>query len=192
MVAAQFERTELHDAAVSISHSATSVTSLSAAPVQWSMYTTLTWLYSGCSSTLLVLNMEKYESAQQEIAFLGHHITAEGASPILKHMQALQEFPALQDKKQLQSFMGLVNFYRRFISVAANILLPLTDTLRADWTCMVWAPAIQHSFQLIKKTLTAVTTLTHPDTDAEISLAVDASEVLQQWQSGGGGRAILL
>jgi hypothetical protein len=42
------------------------------------MYTTLTWLYSGCSSTLLVLNMEKYESAQQEIVFLGHHITAEG------------------------------------------------------------------------------------------------------------------
>jgi hypothetical protein len=41
------------------------------------MYTTLTWLYSGCSSTLLVLNMEKYESAQQEIVFLGHHITAE-------------------------------------------------------------------------------------------------------------------
>jgi hypothetical protein len=65
MVAAQFERTELHDAAVSISHSATSVTSLSAAPVQWSIYTTFTWFYSGCSSTLLVLNMEKYESAQQ-------------------------------------------------------------------------------------------------------------------------------
>jgi hypothetical protein len=98
-------------------------------------------------------------------------------------MQALQEFPALQDKKQLHSFMGLVNFYRRFIPVAANILLPLTDTLR-----LVWAPAIQHSFQLIKKTLAAVTTLTHPDPDAEISLAVDASEVLQQWQSGGGGR----
>jgi len=107
-------------------------------------------------------------------------------------MQALQEFPAPQDKKQLQSFMGLVNFYRRFIPVAANILLPLTDTLRADWTCMVWAPAIQHSFQLIKKNLAAVTTLTHPDPDAEISLAVDASEVLQQWQSGRGGRAILL
>ena len=107
-------------------------------------------------------------------------------------MQALQEFPAPQDKKQLQSFMGLVNIYRRFIPVAANILLPLTDTLRADWTCMVWAPAIQHSFQLIKKNLAAVTTLTHPDPDAEISLAVDASEVLQQWQSGGGGQAILL
>jgi hypothetical protein len=51
---------------------------------------------------------------------------------------------------------------------------------------------MQHSFQLIKETLAAVTTLSHLDPDAEISLAVDASNthigaVLQQWQSGGGG-----
>jgi hypothetical protein len=32
----------------------------------------------------------------------------------------------------LQTFLGMVNFYRRFIPAAANILLPLTDALRAD------------------------------------------------------------
>jgi hypothetical protein len=52
----------------------------------------------------LVLNMEKCELAHQEIDFLGHHITADGASPILKHVQAIQDFPAPQDKKQLQTF----------------------------------------------------------------------------------------
>ena len=70
----------------------------------------------------LVLNMEKCELACQEIDFLGHHITAEGASPILHHVQAIQEFPAPRDKKQLQTFLGMVNFYRRFIPAAANIL----------------------------------------------------------------------
>jgi hypothetical protein len=79
----------------------------------------------------LVLNMEKCELARQEIAF---HITAEGASPILKHVQAKQDFPAPQDKKQLQTFLGMVNFYRRFIPAAANILLPLTDALGVDWS----------------------------------------------------------
>ena len=49
----------------------------STSPVEHLLYTTFTWFYSSCSSTLLVLNMEKYESAQQEIVFLGHHITAE-------------------------------------------------------------------------------------------------------------------
>ncbi len=141
----------------------------------------------------LILNMEKCELACQEIDFLGHHITAEGASPILRHVQAIQDFPAPQDKKQLQTFLGMVNFYRRFIPAGANILLPLTDALRADWS-WIWAPAMQHSFQLVKDTLAEVATLTHPDPAADISLAVDASNthigvVLQQWQPGGGGRS---
>jgi hypothetical protein len=87
----------------------------------------------------------------------------------------------------------MVNFYRRFIPAAANILLPLTDALRADWSWS-WAPAMQHSFQLVKETLAAVATLTHPDPAAYLSLPVDASNthigaVLQQWQPGGGGRS---
>jgi hypothetical protein len=135
--------------------------------------------------------MEKCELARQEIDFLGHHITAEGASLIFKHVQAIQDFPAPQDKKQLQTFLGMVNFYRRFIPAAANILLPLTDMLQADWSWFL-APAMQHSFQLVKETLVAVATLTHPDQGADLSLTVDASNthiraVLQQWQPGGGG-----
>ena len=75
----------------------------------------------------LVLNMEKCELGQESIECLGHHITAEGAAPIVKHVEAIQNFPQPQDRKQLQSFLGLVNFYRRFIPAAAQILLPLTD-----------------------------------------------------------------
>ncbi len=80
----------------------------------------------------LVLNMEKWELGRQQVDFLGHHITAEGATPITRHVEAVQNFSRPQDKKQLQSFLGLVNFYRRFIPAAARILLPLTDALRAD------------------------------------------------------------
>jgi hypothetical protein len=107
-------------------------------------------------------------------------------------VQAIQDFSPPRDKKQLQSFLGLVNFYCRFIPAVANILLPLTDALRADWD-WVWAPAMQHSFQLIKDTLAAVKTLTHPDLELRrrsAPLAVDASNthigaVLKQWQHSG-------
>jgi hypothetical protein len=44
-------------------------------------------------------------------------------------VEVIQSFPQPQDKKQLQSFLGLVNFYRRFIPAVAQILLPLTDAL---------------------------------------------------------------
>ena len=105
----------------------------------------------------LVLNMEKCEIGRTGIDFLGHHITAAGASPITKHVEVIQSFPRPQDKKQLQSFLGLVNFYRRFIPAAAQILLPLTDALRGEaaWT---WTPAMNHSFSLIKETLSSVAT----------------------------------
>jgi hypothetical protein len=58
--------------------------------------------------------------------FLGHLITAEGAALVQKHVAAIQEFP------RLQSFLGLVNFYRRFIPAAAQILLPLTEALKGS------------------------------------------------------------
>jgi hypothetical protein len=74
--------------------------------------------------------MEKCEIGQGDIDFLGHHITDEGASPITKRVEAIQQLPQPQDKKQLQSFLGLVNFYRRFIPVVAQILLPLIDRCR--------------------------------------------------------------
>jgi hypothetical protein len=128
--------------------------------------------------------MEKCEIGRPGIDFLGHHITAEGASPITKHVEVIQSFRQPLDKKQLQSFLGLVNFYRRFIPAAAQILLPLTDALRGEaaWT---WTPAMNHSFGLIKQTLSSVATLTHPDPAADLCLAVDASNthvgaVLQQ------------
>jgi hypothetical protein len=65
--------------------------------------------------------MEKCELGMQQVDFLGHHITAEWATPIARHVEAVQNFPRPQDKKQLQSFLGLVNFYGRFIPAAARI-----------------------------------------------------------------------
>ncbi len=79
----------------------------------------------------LVLNLEKCEIGRVGIDIFGHHITAEGASPITRHVDVIQQFPQPQDKKQLQSFLGLVNFYRRFIPAVTQILLPLTDALRS-------------------------------------------------------------
>ncbi len=124
--------------------------------------------------------------------FLGHRFTAEGVAPIGSHVEAVQNFPRPQNKKQMQSFLGLVNFYRCFIQVAARILLSLTDALRADW---VWLPVMQHSFQLINDTLASVAVLTHPDLAAEVNLAVDASNthigaVLQQRCTGSGWRPL--
>jgi hypothetical protein len=83
----------------------------------------------------------------------------------------------------------MVNFYRRFIPAVANILLPLTDALRADLS-WIWAPAMQHNFQLVKDTLAEVATLTHPDPAADLRLAVDASSTYIERSYSSGSQAV--
>jgi Reverse transcriptase (RNA-dependent DNA polymerase) len=74
-----------------------------------------------------VINPEKCEFMKEEIVFLGHRLTAEGLSPVAGHVQAMTDFPRSDDLKQLQRFLGLLNYYRRFVPGLAKILCPLTD-----------------------------------------------------------------
>jgi cleavage and polyadenylation specificity factor subunit 1 len=80
----------------------------------------------------LVLNMEKCKLGHQSVDFLGHRITAGGVEPLLKHVVATKDYPQPTDVKTLQSSLGLVNFYRRFILAAAR-LLSLTTHRCSAW-----------------------------------------------------------
>ncbi len=63
----------------------------------------------------LVLNLEKCELGRQSVDFLGHRITAAGVAPLLKHVAAVRDYGRPMDMRSLQSFLGLVNFYGRFV-----------------------------------------------------------------------------
>lgn len=138
----------------------------------------------------LIINPEKCEFGKSTIQFLGHQITSSGATPLLKHVQAVQDYPTPLDRSQLQRYLGMVNFYRRFIPSAAKILLPLTNSLRGTPSLpFVWTPEMDRAFVLSKQALSSAALLVHPCSSATISLAVDASAdhigaVLQQFQSG--------
>ncbi len=125
----------------------------------------------------LVLNMDKCQFGVQQVEFLGHSITAGSATPLFKHVQAVKDFQRPVDAKQLQRFLGLVNFYRRFIPGAAGILKPLSDALRGvTRAALHWTPAMEAAFEAAKAAVCSATQLDHPDPDAEINLVVDASD----------------
>jgi hypothetical protein len=94
----------------------------------------------------LVLNAEKCLFGVSAVEFLGHHITAEGAEPLQQKVAAIADFQRPQDAKGMQRFLGMINFYRRFIQGAAGILRPLTDALRGKprgrviWTVVMGRP----------------------------------------------------
>jgi hypothetical protein len=88
----------------------------------------------------------------------------------------LQNCPPPQDIKQLQRFLGMVNFYRRFLPNCAQVLKPLTNLLKGGPKTLQWTAAAQEAFQQAKRLLTAAVPLQHPAPNAELSLATDASD----------------
>ena len=86
---------------------------------------------------------------QPSVIFLGHCIDAEGLHPTEEKLKAIVEAPAPKNIQELRSFLGLINYYGKFIPNAATILAPLNVLLRKDakWK---WAKECQKSFELAK------------------------------------------
>ena len=123
------------------------------------------------------------------LEFLGHQITSAGIVPLSRHVDAIQHFPQPKDIKQLQQFLGLVNFYRRFLPEISVILKTLTDALAGNPKTLIWSNIRNIAFEQSKRSLIKATLLFHPDVNARLSLAVDASDShlggsLQQYQHG--------
>ena len=103
-------------------------------------------------------------------------------------MKALQDLQPPTSFRQLRHFLGLLNYYRRFISHCADLLSPLSDLLcnRKKKNEQISLNDIQlKAFNEVKQKLATTSLLAHPVPDTQFSLAVDASgtavgAVLQQ------------
>ena len=138
-----------------------------------------------CQQHGLTIGLPKCEFAVPEIEFLGHVLSANGCSPLVKHTAAISEFPTPSDKPALQRFLGMINFYRKFLQGAARVLAPLTDALKGPGKSITWTPNLEAAFRHAKDLIIRVPELIHPHSSAPISLALDASDshvaaVLQQ------------
>jgi Reverse transcriptase (RNA-dependent DNA polymerase)/RNase H-like domain found in reverse transcriptase len=125
----------------------------------------------------LVLNRDKCVFAALEVEFLGHWVTSAGISPLQSRVEVVANFPQPKTNKQMMSFLGMLNFYRRFLPRAAHVLKPLTDSLRGGQAAAAeWTDQMLAAFAAAKELLCAATCLAHPDPRATLSLMVDASD----------------
>jgi len=122
----------------------------------------------------LTINPLKCTFAVSSLKFLGHMVSKEGIAPLPQHVAAIQEFPPPQDIKQLQQFLGLVNFYLRFLPAIARTLKPLTDLLHGNPKSLTRSAAA--AFGAAKAALMSAVSLSHPAPQATLSLALDASD----------------
>ena len=138
----------------------------------------------------LVINPNKSTFCQSQVKFLGHMVSCEGIAPLDKHIVAVKNFPQPITKTDLQRFLGLINFYRRFLPGVARLLRPLTDALKGGPRApLEWTADCTTAFGSAKSALSSAVLLRHPVHRAPVSLAVDASSthvgaVLQQLVNG--------
>ena len=138
------------------------------------------------------MKREKCSFFTSSVEYLGHTISAEGILPLRARVAAINNFPQPSTRGELQRFLGMINYYRRFIRGAASILKPLTDPTHGPGGCnkqVEWGNELHRAFGAAKAGLAKAAQFTHPRQDAQISLAVDASNhhvggVLQQLEGG--------
>jgi hypothetical protein len=141
----------------------------------------------------LKLKMEKCQFFRAEIHYLGHLISAEGIRPMPDKVASVQNIPAPKTVTEVQQFLGLANYYRKFIPRYSDIARPLTELVRKDEE-FVWTDLRQCSFQTIKDALMQAPILQYPDPKKPYVLFTDASKyawggVLTQphWRDDGKG-----
>ena len=136
----------------------------------------------------VIINPSKCELGVTELTFLGHHLNSQGTLPLQEKVTAIQDFPRPSTKSKLQEFLGLVNFYHRFVPQCAQILLPinkLLTTTQGDSKPLLWDEPASQAFLDIKKAMADISLLAHPHHDAPTNIMTDASDttvgaVLQQ------------
>ncbi len=90
------------------------------------------------------------------------------------HAAKIENCPPPEDIKQLQRFLGMVNFYCRFLPNCAQVL-KLINLLRGGAKTLDWTASAQEAFQNAKRLLAAAVPLQHPAPNSELSLTTDAS-----------------
>lgn len=149
----------------------------------------LTALFERLSQHGVTINLNKCSFGQREVDFLGHRLSPAGIQPLLDKQQEIIDFHEPASLKQLRRFVGLVNFYRRFIPQCASLMQPLTDLLRGKPKTFTFTEDARIAFKKLKDAINCIVSLTHYRPDAPLSLFTDASQeavgaVLQQYAQG--------
>lgn len=122
----------------------------------------------------LKVKLDKCSFFQKSVSYLGFIIDAEGLHPSSEKTAAIAKMKIPQNKSELKSFLGLVNYYGKFLPNLSLKLKNLFALLRknARWK---WSKPCQAEFDLVKEELMSEKVLVHYNPNLPVTLACDAS-----------------
>lgn len=122
----------------------------------------------------LRLKPSKCNFAVKEVKYLGHVISKDGISVDMSKVEAVKSFPKPKNTTDIRAFLGLANYYRKFIHGFADIATPL-NRLLVKGTKFCWDEPCQKAFDKLKQLLTEAPILAFPDFNKTFILYTDAS-----------------
>ena len=105
---------------------------------------------------------------------MGHIIGRDGIKPDPKKVQSVVDWPTPTCLREVLQFLGLTNFFIKFIQGYANLTKPLTDLSKKD-SLFNWTPSCNSAFNALKHALTTAPVLAFLDPDKPFELVCDAS-----------------
>lgn len=140
----------------------------------------------GClASNGLFVKGEKCEFHVTTTRFLGFMFSTDGISMDPSKIDTVVNWPTPENVKDVMSFLGFANFYRRFIESFSELVLPLTNLTRKEVT-FTWGDDQSFAFKSLKKAFTSHPVLRHFNCLLPTVLETDASDfaisaILSQW-----------
>ena len=121
----------------------------------------------------LYIKPEKYKWKVREVEFLGVVIRPVGIKMEEEKVKGVLDWPTPKCVKDVQKFLGLVNYYHRFIEGFASIARPLHDMIKKDqkWD---WTERQEEAFRELKERFTKEPVLAVSDLDKKMTMEVDA------------------
>ena len=124
----------------------------------------------------LTVEPKKTKIARKKIVFIGYTFSKEGVETDPSNISKVKNFPKPLKIRDISSFLGLANYYRRFIEGYATIARPLNDLLKKKNT-FKWTSEANLAFETLKEKLITAPILAYPDLDSDepLTLITDAS-----------------
>lgn len=143
----------------------------------------------------ITLNFSKCKFAQTEAKFLGHILTPEGIKQDPEKLDKIRNYQRPRNLKELQSFLGFLNFYSKFVDKYAEIAYPLFELNRKNIRFR-WRDYHQEAFVLLIDKFIEEKTLAFPDMNKPYILRTDASgfaisAILSQLDDNGDEKIIV-
>ena len=122
----------------------------------------------------LKVNAKKSFFAKAELEYLGYWITRSGIKPLPEKVQAILKIETPRNRKELRSFIGIVNYYRDMWIKRSHVLAPLAGltSTKSKWS---WGPKQEAAFAMAKRIIAEEVMLAYPDFNKPFVIHTDAS-----------------